>query len=55
MHVLKRPKVIELGIPKHTLAGAHFCNLLEIQMMHFNGQWKVEETVATVRTIARHG
>ena len=51
-HMLKRPKVIELNIPRRTLVGIYLFHVLEIR---FNGQWKVEGTVATVHTITRSG
>ena len=47
-HVLKCPKNIESDIPGCTLVVAYLFRALETQMTRYNGQWKVEGTVAEI-------
>ena len=46
--MLKCPKVIESDLPWHALVVAYLFHVLEIQMTHCNGQWKVEGTTAEI-------
>ena len=48
MHMLKYPKVIESDIPWRALVVAYLFCVFKIQMTRYNGQWKVEGTVAEI-------